>query len=111
MTLAAGATITPDELVDWARTRVAERAAAPQHVRVVDAIPQTAVGKVFKPELRADAIREAVLAALGPDTAVRVEPDHRTAVVDLPHDPGTAAAALDALGIGWHWAGTDGAPA
>ena len=37
VTFAAGATVTEDELRDWARDRVAEPAAAPKSVTVLDA--------------------------------------------------------------------------
>ena len=40
--------VTEDELRDWAAERVAERAAAPKTVTVLDALPVTAVGKPYK---------------------------------------------------------------
>ena len=65
VTLAAGAAVTAaDELRDWAADRVAEQAAAPKAVTVLDALPVTAVGKPYKPALRAEATREAVADAL-----------------------------------------------
>ncbi len=39
------------------RERVAERAAVPDEVVVVAAMPLTGVGKIFKPQLRYDAAR------------------------------------------------------
>lgn len=48
----------------WALERVSESAAAPKSVIVIDAIPVTAVGKPYKPSLRADATRRAVRDAL-----------------------------------------------
>jgi fatty-acyl-CoA synthase len=68
VTLRPGALSRVEELRDWARTRVPEAAAAPGEVIVIDEIPLTEVGKVFKPALRADAARRLVaaeLAALG----------------------------------------------
>ncbi len=56
--------MTDDELRDWARDQVPERAAAPKAVTVLDALPVTAVGKPYKLALRADATREAVADAL-----------------------------------------------
>ena len=54
-----------------------ERAAVPIDVVVIDAMPVTAVGKIFKPALRLDAMRRAavktVRAALGDGSAVRVD--------------------------------------
>ncbi|MCU1639987.1 MAG: AMP-binding protein [Nocardia sp.] len=53
--LAAGATVTETELLEWAGLRVPERAAIPKAVVVVDALPVTDVGKPYKLALRADA--------------------------------------------------------
>ena len=55
--LKPGATISADELRQYARQNVVERAAAPTEVILVDDIPKTGVDKVFKPALRFDAIR------------------------------------------------------
>jgi fatty-acyl-CoA synthase len=62
--LADGAEATEEELRTWATRRVPEAAAAPKRVEVVDAIPLTEVGKVFKPELRRRAIEGAARDAL-----------------------------------------------
>ncbi|MFJ2756411.1 acyl-CoA synthetase [Nocardioides sp. NPDC087217] len=64
VTLMPGATATTAELRDWARDNVAEQAAAPKSVTVLEAMPVTDVGKPYKPALRADATRDAVVAAL-----------------------------------------------
>jgi fatty-acyl-CoA synthase len=64
VTLAAGSSLTPDELEAWAAEQVPERAAAPKHVAIVDAIPLTSVGKQFKPELRRRAAEAAARDAL-----------------------------------------------
>lgn len=50
--LKADAKVTETELIEYVRTRTPERAAVPVAVVIVAAIPLTAVGKVFKPELR-----------------------------------------------------------
>ncbi|HYF60181.1 MAG TPA: acyl-CoA synthetase [Burkholderiaceae bacterium] len=63
-----GASIDPNELVDFVRERTPERAAVPVAVHLVDPMPLTGVGKVFKPALRWDAARrvaERMLADLG----------------------------------------------
>ncbi|NIA25674.1 MAG: acyl-CoA synthetase [Gammaproteobacteria bacterium] len=49
--LKPGAEATADELLEFAREHVGERAAVPKQIRIVDSIPLTAVGKIFKPEL------------------------------------------------------------
>jgi fatty-acyl-CoA synthase len=46
------AKVTETELIDYVRGRTPERAAVPVAVIVMAAIPLTAVGKVFKPQLR-----------------------------------------------------------
>jgi acyl-CoA synthetase (AMP-forming)/AMP-acid ligase II len=47
----AGVAVDVDDLVRFTAERVADRAAVPKGIRVLDALPQTAVGKVFKPQL------------------------------------------------------------
>ena len=67
--LTPGAEVTEHELQAWATERVPERAAAPKRVEIVDAIPLTAVGKPFKPELRRHATERVAAEAL-PQQAV-----------------------------------------
>jgi len=59
-----GTTIDVDELLDFVRQRTPERAAVPVKLYVVDSVPLTGVGKVFKPALRLDAARRMVDALL-----------------------------------------------
>lgn len=54
--LVDGATATVQELMDYAKKHVHERAAVPKHIEILDELPKTAVGKVFKPDLRKRAI-------------------------------------------------------
>lgn len=49
--LRPGQSATPDELMAHAQQTIAERAAWPKAVLVVDALPVTAIGKIFKPAL------------------------------------------------------------
>ena len=67
--LTPGAEVDEHELQAWATERVPERAAAPKRVEIVDAIPLTAVGKPFKPELRRHATERVAAEAL-PQQAV-----------------------------------------
>ena len=77
--LSGAADASAEELRDYARSRVADPAAAPTEVVIVDAIPVTAVGKIFKPALRIDAARRALEAATaGLDTHVEVAIDERS---------------------------------
>jgi fatty-acyl-CoA synthase len=64
VTLREGAAVTEEELETYARETVAERPAAPKAVRILDAMPVTAVGKIFKPKLREHAAECATHAAL-----------------------------------------------
>ncbi len=62
--LVGGATATDEELMEHARLHVHERAAQPKHIEILDELPKTAVGKVFKPDLRKLAITRVYDAAL-----------------------------------------------
>jgi fatty-acyl-CoA synthase len=53
-------TATEDELRAFAEAEISERPAWPKDIRIVDAIPMTAVGKIFKPFLREDTVRRTV---------------------------------------------------
>ena len=66
------ATVTAEELREFAKEHCTERAAAPKEVIVLEELPLTAVGKVFKPDLRKDAIARAYCEA-----AEEASPDHR----------------------------------
>jgi acyl-CoA synthetase (AMP-forming)/AMP-acid ligase II len=54
--LVADATATVKELMDYAEKHIHERAAIPKHLEIIPELPKTAVGKVFKPDLRRSAI-------------------------------------------------------
>jgi fatty-acyl-CoA synthase len=58
--LKPGAKVEAAELIRYVREHTPERAAVPVAVYFIDAIPLTAVGKVFKPALRWDAAQRAV---------------------------------------------------
>jgi len=58
------ANTSEEELLDYARTHISERAAVPKHLEIMPELPKTAVGKVFKPELRKRAIARIYGAAL-----------------------------------------------
>jgi fatty-acyl-CoA synthase len=62
--LVKGASVTQAELMDYAAQHIHERAAVPKHVEVLAELPKTAVGKVFKPDLRRRAIVRVYDAAL-----------------------------------------------
>lgn len=62
--LVDGATAKPAELIDFAKQHIHERAAHPKHLEILPELPKTAVGKVFKPDLRKRAITRVYNAAL-----------------------------------------------
>ena len=62
--LVAGAAATTEELQAYCAESIPERAAHPKYVELVDELPKTAVGKIFKPTLRKMAITRIYDAAL-----------------------------------------------
>jgi fatty-acyl-CoA synthase len=62
--LKAGASASEQELISFLSERLSERAALPKHVHVIDRMPLTAVGKIFKPALKHREARDALGAAL-----------------------------------------------
>ncbi|MGJ7509721.1 AMP-binding protein [Variovorax sp. GT1P44] len=53
--LRPGASVTEAELRQHAERTIGERPAWPRMIHVIDAIPLTSVGKIYKPQLRCDA--------------------------------------------------------
>lgn len=62
--LVKGATVSVAELAEYAREHIPERAAVPKHIEILSELPKTAVGKVFKPDLRRSAISRVLNAEL-----------------------------------------------
>lgn len=63
-----GTELVMDEIRDYVHARIHEPPARPRHVFVIEEIPLTGVGKVFKPALRALAVRykiDSLLHAIG----------------------------------------------
>ncbi|MFN6977420.1 MAG: acyl-CoA synthetase [Gemmobacter sp.] len=54
--LVGGKTASAEALMEHAKAHITERAAVPKHVEVLAELPKTAVGKIFKPDLRKRAI-------------------------------------------------------
>jgi acyl-coenzyme A synthetase/AMP-(fatty) acid ligase len=68
-----------EELMDWCKEHIHERAAMPKHLEILPELPKTAVGKVFKPDLRRRAITRVYDAALAEaGIAARVHDVRRT---------------------------------
>lgn len=91
--LVDGAAVTTDELMTFARAHIHERAALPKYIEIIDELPKTAVGKVFKPELRKRAItrvfNDALEKAGVPQRVVSVDDNKKLGLVAqvLPHTP------------------------
>ncbi len=64
--LKPGAKTSAEELQAFAREHIPERAANPVNLFLIDVMPQTAVGKIFKPALRWDAIERVFSELLAP---------------------------------------------
>ncbi|SOE87808.1 fatty-acyl-CoA synthase [Burkholderia sp. YR290] len=77
--LKPGASTTEADLVEFMRREIGERAAMPKQIRIVDAMPLTGVGKIFKPELKrretADVVRLALVDAGIDGASVKVDMD------------------------------------
>lgn len=101
VTLKPGQKATGEEILAFAEPKIAERPAIPKRVVITDEMPLTAIGKIYKPTLRARAIEHVfteVLAAAGIDARVAVADSGHglSAKVSLakPADEGKARTAL-----------------
>ena len=51
-----GESTTGEELISFCENKIAEMAALPKYIEIIEEMPLTAVGKIFKPDLRKKAI-------------------------------------------------------
>ncbi len=82
--LADGANVSEADLMAFAEEHVSERAAHPKHLEIMTELPKTAVGKIFKPDLRKMAITRIYGAALteaGIDAEITVIEDKTRGLV------------------------------
>ncbi|UCH19785.1 MAG: hypothetical protein JSU83_14565, partial [Deltaproteobacteria bacterium] len=56
--LQEGSDLTSEQILDYLKKEVGERAAVPKAVFIIEQVPLTPVGKIFKPALRWEAIRQ-----------------------------------------------------
>ncbi|MBW2439150.1 MAG: AMP-binding protein, partial [Deltaproteobacteria bacterium] len=56
--LQEAAELTPEQILDYLKEEIGERAAVPKEVIITEEVPLTPVGKIFKPALRWQAIRK-----------------------------------------------------
>jgi fatty-acyl-CoA synthase len=112
--LVAGATTSVADLIAHAQEHVSERAAHPKYVEIMPELPKTAVGKIFKPDLRRKAItrvyNEALSAAgIGASVVAVVEDKKRGLVAQLEKTGGAVSdeavsAVLGSFINPWEWA-------
>ena len=78
VTLRQGVSVTEDELLAFAKAAINEPPALPRRLFVLERLPMTAVGKIYKPALRQDCTRRHLLEVLQGEPitvlAVREEP-------------------------------------
>jgi fatty-acyl-CoA synthase len=110
--LIKGATVTAEELLAFCTAHIHEKAAIPKHVEILAELPKTAVGKVFKPDLRRSAVIRVFNAALDkagfPAKVVEVVEDKKRGLVALLEKSGvvTDDAVRSVLGdftTKWDW--------
>ena len=63
--LKPGTTATEEELLEFAQQNIGERAAVPKRIYILDEIPLTAVGKIFKPALTRTQVKDVYEAEVG----------------------------------------------
>jgi fatty-acyl-CoA synthase len=111
VSLHSSASASEEELRVWAADHVPEAAAAPKEVHVVDRIPLTDVGKIFKPALRADVTRRLVareLTAAGIPARVVPGSGAGPVQVEAPADDAVRDRVRDLLGgYSLEWAFAD----
>ncbi|GLS88849.1 acyl-CoA synthetase [Cypionkella aquatica] len=110
--LSKGSSLTTAQLMDYAKSHIAERAAQPKHIEILPELPKTAVGKVFKPDLRRLAITRVYNAALAeaglPVTVSTVVEDKKRGLVaklvaNGPASTEAVAAILGGFTQSWDW--------
>lgn len=110
--LVEGARATADELLKFVKSKSIERAAMPKHVEILDELPKTAVGKVFKPELRKRAIARVLNGELRraghAAEVVEVAEDRKRGLVAYlartgETDDAAVAGKLGEFAIPWEW--------
>jgi fatty-acyl-CoA synthase len=111
--LVKGSTATAADLMAYATAHIHERAAQPKHIEILSEVPKTAVGKVFKPDLRRMAITRVYDAALEqagiPARVALVTEDKKRGLVAKlsktgPVDDAAVTAVLGGFISPWDWA-------
>lgn len=111
--LVEGATISEEELRSYAKDLIHERAAHPKYLEIMDELPKTAVGKIFKPDLRKSAITRVFNAALtesgaNAEISAVIEDKKRGLVAYVAKQDGCdetkVSDTLGAYSTAWDWA-------
>lgn len=111
--LVEGAEVTTRELAVHCGERLSERAGMPKHIEVLPELPKTAVGKIYKPDLRKRAIARVygaalVKARLPVEVATVFEDRKRGLVARLrsagPVEDVAVAEVLGVFTVPWEWA-------
>ena len=111
--LVKGASATVEDLMAYAAKHISERAAVPKYLEILTELPKTAVGKVFKPDLRRMAITRTYDAALAEAglparVALVIEDKKRGLVAQLaksgPVEDVAVASILGQFSNPWEWA-------
>ena len=97
--LRPGASATAEELREFCRREIPERAAVPVQVALIAVMPVTGVGKIYKPALRLEAAQRAFDAAIAPlqgegvraAVTVRNDPTHGMLAAVSITDPAGAS--------------------
>ncbi|WP_022706950.1 acyl-CoA synthetase [Paracoccus zeaxanthinifaciens] len=102
--------VTVEELLEHAKSHIHERAAIPKHIEILSELPKTAVGKIFKPDLRRMAITrvyDAALQGTGAHVVEVVEDKKRGLVARIARDgadEGDVTSRLGQFTCQWDWA-------
>ncbi len=97
VTVKEGSQLTVEELRTFMEQNIAERPALPKAIHIIDEIPVTAVGKIFKPKLREDAAKKVYDAEI-----MALQNEGINIDVDVVHEAGAgmiARVTLDQEGI------------
>lgn len=76
--------VSASELIQYCTDHISERAAVPKRIEFIDAMPLTAVGKIFRPALRqmiAESIVSDVLASMGVTATISSETEKKRGLV------------------------------
>ena len=108
--LIEGGAADPEELKTFAAERVGDAAARPVEVRILDTLPKTVIGKIFKPELRKIVFKEVLdegLKEAGVSATLEIadDPDLGLVAEVETADQEAAGRVLGGYSVPWRMAG------